>query len=228
MTELISKSEYESFRAFLENACGITLGDNKQYLIASRLSALLTEYKIASLGALIDRLKKEPRSELYERIVDAMTTNETLWFRDAFPFEILKQVILPELAKARVPGVRIWSAACSSGQEPYSISMIVQEYLASRPGSLGDVQIQATDISPSILQEAKDATYDTLALARGLSQERKQKYFVQVRDNRWQARPEIRNRVRFSQANLLQSYSLLGRFDVIFCRNVLIYYAVFS
>jgi chemotaxis protein methyltransferase CheR len=103
--------------------------------------------------------------------------------------------------------------------------MTVQEYLASRPGSLSDVQIMATDISPAILQEAKEATYDTLALARGLSPDRKQKYFMQQRDGRWQARPEIRSRVRFTQANLLQSYSLLGRFDVIFCRNVLIYFS---
>ena len=135
MSKSISQADYESFRTFLEGACGITLGDNKQYLIASRLGALLAEYQIPSLGALIERLKKERRSELYERIVDAMTTNETLWFRDAFPFEILRQVILPDQARARVPGMRIWSAACSSGQEPYSISMIVEEFKRASPGA---------------------------------------------------------------------------------------------
>lgn len=201
------------------------LGDNKHYLVVSRLGRLMAEEGVATLGELVVHLKDGRNRQLRERIVEAMTTNETFWFRDTFPFDILKEQILPDFAERRVRSPRIWSAACSSGQEPYSISMTVQEYLATRPGSLSDVQILATDISPAILQEAKDGNYDTLALARGLSPERKQKYFVQQRDNRWQARPEIRNRVRFTQANLLQSYSLLGRFDVIFCRNVLIYFS---
>ena len=221
----LSSQDYEAFRAFLEDACGIVLGDNKHYLVVSRLGRLMADEGVATLGELVTHLKDGRNRQLRERIVEAMTTNETFWFRDTFPFDILKELILPDLAERRVRSPRIWSAACSSGQEPYSISMSVQEYLATRPGSLADVQVLATDISPAILQEAKEGIYDTLALARGLSQERKQKYFIQQRDNRWQARPEIRNRVRFSQANLLQSYSLLGRFDVIFCRNVLIYFS---
>lgn len=221
----LSTHDYEAFRAFLEEACGIVLGENKHYLVASRLGRLMVDEGVATLGELVSRLRQDGNRLLRERIVEAMTTNETFWFRDIFPFDVLKEFILPDLVERRVHNPRIWSAACSTGQEPYSIGMIVQEYLASRPGGLGDVQIHATDISPTILQEAKDATYDNLALARGLSQERKQKYFIQQRDNRWQARPEIRNRVRFSQANLLQSYSMLGRFDVIFCRNVLIYFS---
>src|SRR4030065_60208 len=111
MSSSISKEDYENFQAFLEEACGITLGDNKQYLIASRLGALLSEYKIPSLRALIERLRADRRSELYERIVDAMTTNETLWFRDAFPFEILRQVILPDLVKALAPVARARAGA---------------------------------------------------------------------------------------------------------------------
>lgn len=221
----LSTQDYEAFRAFLEDACGIVLGDNKHYLVVSRLGRLMADEGVATLGDLVTHLKEGRNRQLRERIVEAMTTNETFWFRDTFPFDILKELILPDLAERRVRSPRIWSAACSSGQEPYSISMTVQEYLANRPGSLSDVQIHATDISPAILQEAKEGIYDTLALARGLSQERKQKYFLQLRDGHWQARPEIRNRVRFSQANLLQSYSLLGRFDVIFCRNVLIYFS---
>lgn len=221
----LSNQDYETFRAFLEDACGIVLGENKHYLVISRLGRLMVDEGVATLGDLVAHLRQGNNRVLRERIVEAMTTNETFWFRDTFPFDILKDLILPDLVERRVRNPRLWSAACSTGQEPYSISMIVQEYLASRPGSLGDVQIQATDISPTILQEAKDATYDNLALARGLSPERKQKYFVQVRDDRWQARPEIRNRVRFNQTNLLQGYSLLGRFDVIFCRNVLIYFS---
>ncbi|MBU1191874.1 MAG: protein-glutamate O-methyltransferase CheR [Gammaproteobacteria bacterium] len=221
----LSNQDYESFRTFLESACGIVLGENKHYLVVSRLSRLMADEGVETLADLVAHLKDDRKRQLRERIVEAMTTNETFWFRDTFPFDILKETIFPDLADRRVRSPRIWSSACSSGQEPYSISMTIQEYQASRPGSLTDVQIMATDISPTILLDAKEASYDALALARGLSNERKQKFFTPLRDGRWQARPEIRNRVRFSQANLLQSYSLLGRFDVIFCRNVLIYFS---
>jgi len=225
MGSSISKEDYESFRAFLEEACGITLGDNKQYLITSRLSSLLAEYQIASLGTLIERLRKERRSELYERIVDAMTTNETLWFRDAFPFEILRQVILPEQAKARASGVRIWSAACSSGQEPYSISMTIEEYLRANPGALANnVQIIATDLSPSMLDLARAGSYDATAMARGISDERRRQFFSE-RHGRWELREDLRRRVTFRELNLQQGYESLGRFQVIFCRNVLIYFS---
>lgn len=221
----LSDQDYETFRTFLEDACGIVLGENKHYLVISRLSRLMADEGVATLSELVTHLQDSRKRQLRERVVEAMTTNETFWFRDTFPFDILRDVIFPDLAERRVRNPRIWSAACSSGQEPYSISMTVQEYLASRPGSFSDLQIVATDISPTILEEAKRASYDTPALARGLSLERKQKHFTQQRPGYWQARPEIRNRVRFSQANLLQSYSLLGRFDVIFCRNVLIYFS---
>ena len=225
MSSPITPEEYESFRAFLEDACGITLGDNKQYLVASRLNSLLTEYRIPSLRALIERLRKERRSELYERIVDAMTTNETLWFRDAFPFEILKQVILPELAKARAAGVRIWSAACSSGQEPYSISMTIEEYLRANLGApANNAQIIATDLSPSMLDLARAATYDAAAMARGISDERRRQFFRE-RHGRWELREDLRRRVTFRELNLQQGYEPLGKFQVIFCRNVLIYFS---
>ncbi|MFN2309371.1 MAG: protein-glutamate O-methyltransferase CheR [Gammaproteobacteria bacterium] len=221
----LSQQDYETFRAFLEGACGIVLGVNKHYLVVSRLSRLMAQEGLATLGDLLSHLQDGRNLALRERVVEAMTTNETFWFRDGFPFEILKDVVLPELSGRRLRSPRIWSAACSSGQEPYSISMTVQEYLTSRPGSLNDVQILATDISPAILHGAKEAIYDTPALARGLSPERKQRYFIEQDEGRWRVRPEIHARVRFSQANLLQSFTLLGRFDVIFCRNVLIYFS---
>lgn len=225
MSRSISQEEYEGFRTFLEEACGITLGDNKQYLVASRLGALLSEYKIPSLHALIERLKNERRSELYERIVDAMTTNETLWFRDAFPFEIVRQVILPELVKARALGARLWSAACSSGQEPYSISMIIEEFQRANPGALANnVQIIATDLSPSMLELARAASYDAAAMARGVSDERRRQFFTE-RFGRWQLKDEVRRRVTFSEHNLQIGFEPLGKFQVIFCRNVLIYFS---
>jgi len=225
MSSSISKEDYASFQAFLEEACGITLGENKQYLVASRLGSLLSEYKIPTLRALIERLKIDRRSELYERIVDAMTTNETLWFRDTFPFEILRQVILPELVKARAPGARFWSAACSSGQEPYSISMIMEEFQRANPGALANnVQIVATDLSPSMLELARAASYDAAAMARGISDERRRQFFTE-RFGRWQLKEEVRRRVTFSEHNLQVGFEPLGKFQVIFCRNVLIYFS---
>lgn len=224
----ISAEDYREFQAFLERSCGIVLGENKHYLVTSRLSRLLDEFQLPSLGDLVRGLRGETGSRLRERVVEAMTTNETFWFRDGFPFEILKQLILPELAQRGAAPIRIWSAACSSGQEPYSISMSVQEYLANRPGGLrGEVQITGTDISPAMLAEARAAHYDEAAMARGLSPERRQRFFIQHGD-RWEVRPEIRARTAFRDINLLQSYTLLGRFDVIFCRNVLIYFSAQS
>jgi chemotaxis protein methyltransferase CheR len=222
----ISQDEYNRFRAFLEDACGIMLGDNKQYLIVSRLNPLLADCRIPTIAALIERLRTEPRSSpLYERIVDAMTTNETFWFRDGFPFEILKQVILPEQRRLQAPGVRIWSAACSSGQEPYTLSICVEEYLRSNPGALANnVQIVATDLSSTMLEQARAGRYDAAAMARGLSEERKRLHFSE-RHGRWELQEAIRRRVSFREHNLLQGFEPLGRFQVIFCRNVLIYFS---
>lgn len=233
INQSITPQEYQEFREFLEGASGIVLGDNKQYLVNSRLAALLTEMGVRSIGELINRVKRDVKPGLRERVVDAMTTNETLWFRDNFPFEILKSHILPELSGQRGRPVRIWSAACSSGQEPYSMSMIIQEYLHVKPGSLPrDVQITATDISPSILKHAKEAVYDAMTLARGLSDERRKRFFDvkgragDIQAKSWQVKSEIRKRVTFSELNLMKKdYLLLGKFDVIFCRNVLIYFS---
>ena len=221
----ISSRDYDSFRAFLEDACGIVLGDNKHYLVASRLNRLLKELEADSVGDLIGRMKSMPRSGIRERIIDAMTTNETFWFRDNHPYDLLKELVLPEITKKKPTQIRIWSAASSSGQEAYSISMIIQEYSKTRPGSLPKkLDIIGTDISPTMLSLARAAKYDALALSRGLSPERKQRFFNSV-DDCWEIKQEIRSRVRFSELNLMNSYTSLGKFDVVFCRNVLIYFS---
>jgi chemotaxis protein methyltransferase CheR len=221
--------EYEAFRVFLEQACGIVLGDNKHYLVMSRLGKVLHEAHLGSLGEMVRKLKEDRSGALREQVVEAMTTNETFWFRDRHPFEILHNRILPDLASRRLRQARIWSAACSTGQEPYSISMVAEEFLAAnRAAAAMDVQVVGTDISTRVLQEAREAAYDSLALGRGLSAERRQRFFIrddQHWSERWHLKAEIRRRVRFTQANLLQSYATLGRFDVIFCRNVLIYFS---
>ncbi len=221
----ISPQEYEEFRRFLEQASGITLGDNKHYLVTSRLSRLMRELDMPSFSELLKGLKSGNPPKLRERIIDAMTTNETLWFRDIYPFEVMKQVILPEITQKRPAQLRIWSAACSSGQEGYSISMALQEYGMAKPGALPtNIQIIGTDISASMLREASEASYDRMSVARGLSEERLQRFFIQ-KGERWQVRPEIRNRASFRELNLMNSYAMLGRFDIVFCRNVLIYFS---
>lgn len=221
----ISDAEYLTFRDFLEKQCGIVLGENKQYLVKSRLTPLMGRFGISSLSELIKQTISATKRELRAAVVDAMTTNETQWFRDTYPFELLKSKIFPEYSRQRTP-VKIWSAACSSGQEPYSIAMTAMEYSNSKPGALpGSVQITATDISNTMLELCKKAEYDALALARGLSPERKRLFFEDIGAGYMRVNSKVRNLVNFRNANLLESYALLGRFDVIFCRNVLIYFS---
>ncbi len=143
-----ANADFELFRVFLEKTCGIVLGSNKQYLVSSRLNKLMEQQGIKSLGELVQRIQTQ-RGGLREMVVDAMTTNETLWFRDTYPFEVLKQRVLPELIKANGgQRLRIWSAACSSGQEPYSLSMAIDEFEKTNLGQLkAGVQIVATDLS---------------------------------------------------------------------------------
>ncbi|CEA06238.1 chemotaxis protein methyltransferase CheR [Pseudomonas saudimassiliensis] len=218
---------FNLFRDYLEKNCGIVLGDNKQYLVASRLNRLLEQRGIRDLGELMRHIQQQPRSGLRELVVDAMTTNETLWFRDSYPFEILKSRLIPEFIRNQ-PGqrLRIWSAACSSGQEPYSLSMAIDEFERNNPGQLrGGAQIVATEIATTMLAAARAAQYDSLAIARGLSQDRLVRYFDQHEPGRWTVKMPVRNRVEFRQLNLLDSYAALGRFDIVFCRNVLIYFS---
>lgn len=216
--------QYRTFCQFLEANTGIVLGDSKQYLVKSRLSPLLTRFQIESLGELLSRAMSVRERELKTAVIDAMTTNETLWFRDVYPFALLAERLFPELAK---PGksLKIWSAACSSGQEPYSIAMTALEYQARRPGSLPGLQILATDISSNMLELCKAGVYDSLSLARGLSLERRGQFFTPLADGKMQLQPRVRNMVNFRSFNLLDGYGALGKFDLIFCRNVLIYFS---
>lgn len=219
--------DFEQFRVFLEKACGILLGSNKQYLVSSRLNKLMEQQGIKTLGELVQKMQAQPRGGLREQVVDAMTTNETLWFRDTYPFEVMKNRVLPELLKANPnQRLRIWSAACSSGQEPYSLSMTIDEFEKTNLGQLkAGVQIVATDLSGSMLTACKSGEYDSLAMGRGLSQERLQRYFDPKGPGRWAVKAPIKSRVEFRAINLLESYAALGKFDVVFCRNVLIYFS---
>ncbi|PAV25148.1 CheR-type MCP methyltransferase [Tamilnaduibacter salinus] len=226
MKSEITQQEYDAFKTFLQDACGILLGDNKQYLVKSRLRKIMEENELGSLGELLKRLQRSSREPLRETVIDAMTTNETLWFRDNHPFRILNEKILPEFAETHAnQPVRIWSAACSTGQEPYSIAMAIDEFRRKNPGKLrGDIRIVATDISRSVLDVARHGEYEMLAIGRGLSPERQKNYFTATRNGGWQVKPAIRSMVEFKELNLLDRY-LLGKFDIVFCRNVLIYFS---
>lgn len=227
ISKTLGPQEFEAFRKFLQEACGILLGDNKQYLVTSRLSKIMAQQQFESLTDLMREMQRNPRSGLKEAVVDAMTTNETLWFRDVHPFNILENKVLPEIApKLGIEPLKIWSSASSTGQEPYSISMVIDEFRNRQPGVLrGGEKIIGTDISASALAAAKSGTYEMLAIGRGLSKDRLTKHFTQTGEGRWKINPNIQRRVEFRMMNLLHSYAMLGRFDIVFCRNVLIYFS---
>jgi len=185
----------------------------------------MARFNVESLSQLVSKTLSPHERQLRAAVVDAMTTNETLWFRDQYPFELLKTKLFPELKDVRRP-LKIWSAASSSGQEPYSIAMSVAEFQSKNPGVLKmGAQIIGTDISNTMLDMCKNAEYDSLALARGLSMERRQKFFKDSGNGMAQVVDPIRKMVSFRHLNLLDSYALMGKFDIIFCRNVLIYFS---
>jgi chemotaxis protein methyltransferase CheR len=220
----ISDQEYKDFSRFLESQCGIVLGNSKQYLVRSRLSPLVAKYKLGSLSDLLRDVVTGRNRELRVAAVDAMTTNETLWFRDSYPFSVLSEKLLPDMAEKKRP-IKIWSAASSSGQEPYSIAMTVLETQQKRPGLLPSVSITATDISASMLDMCRAGVYDNLALGRGLSPERRRVFFEDAGGGKMKVKDNVKRMVNFRPQNLMESYALLGKFDIVFCRNVLIYFS---
>ncbi|MDB4838125.1 protein-glutamate O-methyltransferase CheR [Marinomonas sp.] len=213
---------YVRFKEYLQKVCGIALSDNKQYLVVSRLGKILEREKFVKIEDMLDVIERSANSKLKEEVINAMTTNETLWFRDTHPFAILKNKVLPEMTAAPL---RIWSAASSTGQEPYSISMVIEEFKASKPGLLkSGEKIIATDICTYILQHAKQGEYDSLAIARGLGADLQKRYFDKINDQTWKVKSQLASRIDFKYLNLIDSFYGLGKFDVIFCRNVLIYF----
>ncbi|MDX8130213.1 protein-glutamate O-methyltransferase CheR [Methylomonas sp. EFPC1] len=221
----ISAAEYQTIQQFLSQSCGIELGDSKQYLVKSRLLPLMGKFEFTSFAELANSLQSASFSaqKIKSAVIDAMTTNETFWFRDERQFVELKDKVLPGLLNSKNGNVRVWSAACSSGQEPYSIGICALEAIRASSKSRS-VQIIGTDISEAILEEAKRAVYSEAALSRGLDSAAKARYFHKNYDG-YLLSPEVSQLVRFQQFNLLKSFTALGRFDLIFCRNVLIYFS---
>lgn len=218
----ITPEHYEAFRRLLADSAGLALGDNKHYLLGSRLSRLARELGVSSAAALLNVVGRD--AVVRRKVVEAMMTHETFWFRDGFPCTNLIEHVLPALVDGRSMPLRIWSAACSFGQEPYSISIAIEEARRTSASARVPIEIFATDLSAPAISKAKEGIYDQLAAARGLPAHLRGRYFVEAL-NGWSIKPEIKARVRFQTFNLLDSYATIGRFDVIFCRNVLIYFS---
>ncbi|HEY5226049.1 MAG TPA: protein-glutamate O-methyltransferase CheR [Methylovirgula sp.] len=218
-------SAFDVLRNFLSRASGLSLDAEKAYLAESRLQPLLQRESLANLDALVARISSGQDPDLAREVVNAMTTNETFFFRDRVPFDNFRKIVLPALLEARkeVRRIRIWCAACSTGQEPYSLAMILDEEAQKLSG--WQIEILSTDLSSGVVADARSGLYSQFEVQRGLPISHLLRYFSQVGD-RWQISEHLRSRIRFEEFNLLSDYGELGRFDVIFCRNVLIYFDV--
>jgi chemotaxis protein methyltransferase CheR len=215
--------EFDILSSLVKERSGLVLTRDKAYLLESRLLPVARKWQLKTLGDVAAAVRNRADSGLVRAVVEAMTTNESFFFRDVKPFEQFKSFVLPHLVRARAAtrSIRIWSAACSSGQEPYSLAMILSEQRAQLAG--WRIDILATDLSTEILDKAQAGLYSQFEVQRGLPIQFLVKYFKQ-QGERWQIDPAIRSMVHFKQVNLLDDMAALGRFDVIFCRNVLIYF----
>jgi len=218
-------SDFDALRQLLSRTSGLSLDAEKAYLAESRLQPIIQRAGLSDLGALVKRLLSGADPELVRDVVDAMTTNETFFFREREPFDNFRKVIMPQLLRARkeVQRIRIWCAACSTGQEPYSLAMLLDEETHRLTG--WNVEILATDLSRSVVAAAREGVYTQFEVQRGLPISQLLRYFRQEGD-RWRINEHLRSRVRFDEFNLLSDHGELGLFDLIFCRNVLIYFDV--
>jgi chemotaxis protein methyltransferase CheR len=222
VTKNLKSAEYQAIQAFLERQAGIRLGVGKEYLVVSRLSRLLDRFQLSGFEDLAGKINGLGIGSLQTAVIDAMTTNETFWFRDLVHFKILTDHLL---AGTRSSRVRIWSAAASTGQEAYTTAICLQDAMqAGRISRNLGYEIIGTDISATALQEARGATYCGVSASRGLNDQQRQRYF-KVQDGCIEVLPAYRKGISFRTFNLLQSFDALGRFDVVFCRNVLIYFS---
>ena len=223
----ISTEEFQLITKMIEELCGIILTENKTYLIKNRLEPVAKNYNFESYYDMFYGVKYGNNKKLENDIIDAITTNETLFFRDDLCYKKLKDVVIPTLIQNRKKSInpkklRIWSAASSTGQEPYSIAITLSEIIPDIDS--WDIQITATDISDFALNYAQEAKYSDHEIGRGLHSQYQDKYFTKI-DTRWQLSDKIKNMVKFRKINLLDTFTLLGTFDLIFCRNVAIYFS---
>lgn len=220
----MNSQDFEFVSQLLRKRAGIVLTGDKMYLLESRLAPLARKEGLPSIDDLIHVVRARRDERLINQVVDVMTTNETFFFRDKTPFEHLKEAIFPVLAQARRGSrIRIWCAASSTGQEPYSIAMILDQNPALTGGV--PVEIIATDISDRCLERARQGLFTQFEVQRGLPVQMLMHYFTQ-QDDHWRISERLRQMVSFRKLNLMDPAYNLGRFDVVFCRNVLIYFDV--
>ena len=214
--------DYEFLRKLLKERSGLDLSPDKQYLVESRLIPLARKVGLPGITELVQKMKSGADALIAE-VVEAMTTNETFFFRDKVPFDHLRETMLPALLQARASrrALRIWCAAASTGQEPYSIAMCLKELGSALAG--WRVEIIGTDLSQAVLEKSRAGIFSQFEVQRGLPIQMLVKHFTQIGEL-WQLNPDIRSMVQYRQLNLLHDFSQLGKFDVIFCRNVLIYF----
>jgi chemotaxis protein methyltransferase CheR len=214
--------DYEYLRKTLKDHSGLDLSSDKQYLIESRLLPLSRKAGLSGISELVQKMKGGA-ADLTTQVVEAMTTNETFFFRDKVPFDHFRNSIMPEILQARSnrKSIRIWCAAGSTGQEPYSLAMCLKEMGAAIAG--WRIEIIATDLSQDVLEKSRSGIYSQFEVQRGLPIQLLVKYFKQIGEL-WQINADIRAMIAHRQLNLLHDFSQLGVFDVIFCRNVLIYF----
>jgi chemotaxis protein methyltransferase CheR len=221
----ISAEDFEFVRTVVRDQAGILLEPGKEYLVESRLQPLARREGFPSIAEMVVKMRSPLGKAVTQKAVDAMTTNETTFFRDVEPFEALRKFVLPELieAKKTTKRLKIWYAASSTGQEPYSVSMLIHEHF---PQLLSwDLYQLATDISPSVLERAREGRYGQVEVNRGLPANYLIKYFSK-QGNEWQLKDSIRKMVRFEELNLIRPWPSMGDLDIVMIRNVMIYFDV--
>jgi chemotaxis protein methyltransferase CheR len=219
----VTPAEYDYLCRFLKERSGLMLQPQKQYLLESRLMPLLRKNGLADMGALIQRLRAPDAEPLRIAVTEAMTINESFFFRDKIPFDRFRDTILPALliARAATRRIRIWCAAAATGQEPYSLAMILHEAADKLAG--WRIELLATDIGNEVIEKARAGLYSQFEVQRGLPVQLLLRHFEQVGEL-WRLKADLRRMAQFRQLNLLKDFAALGTFDVVFCRNVLIYF----
>lgn len=225
----ITPVEVQIFSNYIYSLCGIHIEPSKAYLLETRLGRLLEKERCDSFTEFYYKAKADTSKKLQKEIVDGITTNETLFFRDGNPFELLKHKILPEVIDSRSAAIRqesptpirIWSAACSTGQEVFSIAIVIRELLGHNHNYT--LKLIGTDISDAAIRQASYGVYNKFEIERGLPRERLQRYFSSSGEN-WKIKDEIRSMATFRKFNLMDPFIGLGKFDIVFCRNVAIYF----
>ncbi|MEM9445142.1 MAG: protein-glutamate O-methyltransferase CheR [Verrucomicrobiota bacterium] len=224
----VSAEDFHYVQGLIQHLAAIALEPGKEYLVETRLTPLVEKEGMSTIQELVNVLRSSTcPQELKDKVVDAMTTNETSFFRDIHPFDTLRTDIMPDIIKrqADIKTLHIWCAACSTGQEPYTISMVLHEHF---PEIVKDwnVQILATDISNRVLSQAESGRFGQLEVNRGLPAIYLIKYFSKDKDGAWVVKDEVRRLIKFEKVNLIKPWGYLPTFDVIFIRNVLIYFDV--